>query len=58
MGDNRTASADSRRLFNENDLENGAFISKDLIVGKAWTVIWPLANIRILEDPDYQVFDK
>ncbi len=55
LGDNRTASSDSRRLFsdiNQTD-KSKAFITEDIIIGKAWLAIWPLKNIRFLEDIDY-----
>jgi signal peptidase I len=55
LGDNRNASADSRRNFSDigPTKTNSAFIPEDLIIGKAWVVIWPLKNIRILQNPDY-----
>ncbi len=55
LGDNRTASADSRRFFMDNGSTDTskAFIKKDLIMGKALVVIWPPKNIRILRNPNY-----
>ncbi|KKP38223.1 MAG: signal peptidase I, signal peptidase I [Candidatus Peregrinibacteria bacterium GW2011_GWF2_33_10] len=57
LGDNRTASADSRRLFSDmtSDDKNKAFIKKDTIIGKAWAIIWPFKNIRILEKTEYNL---
>lgn len=39
MGDNRAHSADSVYHMNEPD---GGFVDEDLVVGKVWTVVWPL----------------
>lgn len=54
LGDNRLASTDSRSCFQHSisiDCPNHpdkAFIKKEDIRGKAFVVIWPLQNIRIL----------
>lgn len=51
LGDNRRASSDSRRCFeqlgcNEN---NTAYITLDEIQGKAFVVMWPLDRMRIVK---------
>ncbi|MFH1284367.1 MAG: signal peptidase I [Candidatus Peregrinibacteria bacterium] len=59
LGDNRNSSTDSRSCFlssiNKICKENpvNAFVSRDLIRGKAWIVWWPLSNIRIVGAPGY-----
>ncbi|MBU1152116.1 signal peptidase I [Patescibacteria group bacterium] len=64
MGDNRRASTDSRSCFSgtiSTDCKNHpekAFVSRDLIRGKAWVIWWPLKNIRILEKTSYSVDAK
>jgi signal peptidase I len=60
MGDNRTASSDSRSCFQEtasNEPCKGEgkspFLTMDHIEGKAWLVLWPLNKISALKDPTY-----
>jgi signal peptidase I len=55
MGDNRRASSDSRRCFEQTgcDGENTPYISLESIRGKAWFVFWPLTRIRVLEAVSY-----
>lgn len=55
LGDNRRVSSDSRRCFEQIgcNSKNSPYLSKDLIEGKAWIVLWPLNQIRILEKVDY-----
>ena len=45
MGDNRPNSSDSRYSLGP--------IAEDRIVGRAFVVIWPLSNARLLTMPDY-----
>jgi len=58
MGDNRTASSDSRSCFQETASSNpcsgkSPFLTMDHIEGKAWLILWPLNKISILKDPSY-----
>jgi len=59
LGDNRNASTDSRSCFgHEIDITckqtpEKAFVSKELIRGKAWFAWWPLANMRMLNHQAY-----
>lgn len=48
MGDNRTNSEDSR--FHQ-DLEGGGTIPEDGVVGKVWTIVWPLDRFNVLDRP-------
>lgn len=58
LGDNRTQSSDSRSCFSESLSalcgQNGniPFVPAQNIEGKAWLVLWPLPNIKML--PPYQ----
>jgi signal peptidase I len=56
MGDNRGASADSSaRLCDENQPRCGpddAFVPVDLVVGKAFALVWPLGHFRFMGTPD------
>ena len=47
MGDNRANSADS--VFHEDDARGG-FVDEDLVVGKVWSVVWPLDRFGGLPD--------
>ncbi|GAB3459274.1 signal peptidase I [Kineococcus endophyticus] len=49
MGDNRAESADSR--FNRDKAHNG-FVPVDLVVGRAYAVVWPLSHWSWLGTPD------
>jgi len=58
MGDNRTASSDSRSCFQETASNTpcagkSPFLTMDHIEGKAWIILWPLNKIGILKDPSY-----
>ncbi len=48
LGDNRKASSDSRHWVNEKG-EMTPFVDKDNIDGKAWVVLWPFQNIRVIK---------
>lgn len=53
MGDNRGASNDSRQCFRESgcsDAEATPYLKRANIEGKAWFVLLPLQNIRVLSD--------
>lgn len=53
LGDNRSSSNDSRRCFRENscsDEEATPYLKWENIEGKAWFVLLPLENIRLLSD--------
>ncbi|MFH1533608.1 MAG: signal peptidase I [Nitrospirota bacterium] len=60
LGDNRQLSTDSRSCFNSYIAEScknspeKAYVSVDLIRGKAWIVWWPFSKIRLIDNPDYQ----
>ncbi|WP_432541283.1 signal peptidase I [Kineococcus sp. SYSU DK002] len=49
MGDNRAESADSR--YNR-DKPHGGFVPVDLVVGRAYAVVWPLSHWSWLGTPD------
>jgi signal peptidase I len=57
MGDHRNASSDSRVKFrsyftgNTNDGTNGT-VSEDLVIGRAFVVVWPLDRLDWLSVPD------
>lgn len=48
MGDHRSASADSRAHLGD---PGGGFVPVDRVVGRAFAVVWPLSDARILEIP-------
>lgn len=56
MGDNRRESADSsHHMCRENATDCVAgreFVPTDLVVGRLFTVIWPLSNMRLDHRPD------
>lgn len=57
MGDNRSHSSDSRHCFNsyagcQSGTEN-AFITPDVISGKAFVTLWPPSNIKLIKRFDY-----
>lgn len=56
MGDNRSQSADSSaRLCNEErpgcDLDD-AYVSVDLVVGKVFSLVWPIKHFDWIGSPD------
>ena len=52
MGDHRAASGDSLEHYKEtNDIQE-ATISEDAIVGRAFTVFWPVSRAKWLSVPD------
>jgi len=55
LGDNRSQSRDSRCHLNDAQAGtlrgDNAFVSEDLVVGRAVAVVWPLANASWLEIP-------
>jgi signal peptidase I len=58
LGDNRRASVDARNCFadgNLGDCSTGRqfHLTIDNIEGKAWFILLPLENIRVLRPPDY-----
>lgn len=59
MGDNRGRSADSSahmcRADETDCVEGREFVDADLVVGRLFTVIWPLDRLRLDRRPD--VFD-
>lgn len=48
MGDHRSASADSRSHMGD---PGGGFVPVDRVIGRAFSVVWPLGNAQILEIP-------
>lgn len=48
MGDHRSASADSRSHMGD---PGGGFVPVDRVIGRAFAVVWPLANAQVLEIP-------
>lgn len=58
MGDNRARSLDSRAYFSNKNpqLTTQAltpFVKKSLISGKAWLVLWPLTQARVIHSAEY-----
>lgn len=58
LGDNRNHSTDSRSCFRDAFQggcrgDEGYFLNKKNIEGRAWVVLWPFDKIRILERADY-----
>lgn len=57
MGDNRAHSSDSRHCFQSygecQPDDPGAFISPDIINGKAFVTLWPPSNIKLIRHFDY-----
>ena len=49
MGDNRSASADSR--FHLGD-PGGGFVSEDDVVGKVFSVVWPFGHAKVITRPE------
>jgi signal peptidase I len=49
MGDNRTASADSRAHLGD---PGGGFIPVDSVVGKVFVTVWPLDRAELIGQPD------
>lgn len=45
LGDNRTASSDSRRW---------GILDQKFIIGKAWVRAWPFNDFKVFEDPGYE----
>lgn len=54
MGDNRNGSFDGRHWRNEIG-ESTPFITKEHIDGKVWLVLWPLDNMRVFPEYDYEI---
>jgi signal peptidase I len=56
MGDNRAQSADSSaKLCTDGDAEcnpNDAFVSVDLVVGKVFSLVWPIKHFDWIGSPD------
>lgn len=55
MGDNRKASSDSRRCFEQTGCEGDAVATVGLnrIEGKAWVVLWPFDRMRVVKAMAY-----
>ncbi len=53
MGDNRPQSADSRVHLGD---PGGGFVPEEAVVGKVFSVIWPLRHAKVLANP--QTFDE
>jgi len=53
MGDHRSASADSRAHIGD---PGGGFVPVDRVIGRAFVVVWPWANKKVLEVPS--TFDQ
>ena len=54
MGDNRSDSADSSYhlcLVGETDCTDNPFVDTDLVVGKVFSVVWPLGHFGFLSGP-------
>lgn len=49
LGDNRYISGDSSRQLRNNS--QNAFVPMDLVVGRAFAVVWPAGNAHILQVP-------
>jgi signal peptidase I len=49
MGDNRSQSADSRVHLGD---PGGGFVPEDNVVGKVFSVVWPLGHAKLLSRPD------
>jgi signal peptidase I len=49
MGDHRAASSDSRAHLGD---PGGGFVPEDRVIGRAFAVVWPYADIQVLEIPD------
>jgi signal peptidase I len=52
MGDNRLESGDSRVHIGG---PGGGFVPTDGVVGKVWSIVWPLDRVEVLERP--AIFD-
>ena len=55
MGDNRSDSADSSAhlcLVGETDCTDNPFVDTDLVVGKVFSVVWPVGHFGFLSGPD------
>ncbi len=62
LGDNRTHSSDSRSCFIENASQgncdtkgNTSYLTLDQIEGKAGLILWPLQDVGVLSDPEYNL---
>ena len=56
MGDNRSHSADSRAHLGD---PGGGFVSVDEVVGKVFSVVWPLDHATLLHRPQtFEALDK
>ena len=49
MGDNRSESADSRVHLGD---PGGGFVPEENVVGKVFSVVWPLSHLKVLDRPD------
>ncbi len=55
MGDNRSDSADSSYhvcLVGETDCTDNPYVDTDLVVGKVFSVVWPLSNFGLVPGED------
>ncbi len=57
LGDNRKESTDSRTCFGPSGFAcrdpEDFFLPVERIQGKAWVILWPFNNLRLLKNPDY-----
>jgi signal peptidase I len=49
MGDHRAASSDSRAHLGD---PGGGFVPEDRVIGRAFAVVWPFADLGVLSIPD------
>ncbi len=49
MGDNRSQSADSRVHLGD---PGGGFVPEENVVGKVFSVVWPLGHLKMIDRPD------
>jgi signal peptidase I len=49
MGDNRSESADSRVHLGDS---GGGFVPEKNVVGKVFSVVWPLSHLEMITRPD------
>ncbi len=55
MGDNRSDSADSSYhlcLVGETDCTDNPFVDTDLVVGKVFSVVWPIGHLGFVSGAD------
>lgn len=50
LGDNRTGSSDSRYWRDAYTNEPTPYVDEEMISGKVWVVLWPMNEIRFIDD--------